>query len=210
MLIQAIRHRVCNCPARPAGAHILGAGAFDWDATRLTAAALALLVVSLCAQSVTLLIARGYYAAGQTIRPLLFALLSTATAVASAIFLIGLFHASPIWRDFLESLLRVADIPGTTVLMLALGYCLGALLQVVVGLYYFSRTSPSLRGLRRLMFECFGARSSGEVAYVILSFAGSYIDINTTVGIVSQGLWAASEVYWLPPRLLFFCKTANY
>ena len=169
---------------------ILGAGAFDWDATRLTAAALALFVVSLCAQSVTLLIARGYYAAGQTIRPLLFALLSTATAVASAIFLIGLFHASPIWRDFLESLLRVADIPGTTVLMLALGYCLGALLQVVVGLYYFSRDfSFPLRGLRRLMFECFGAAViGGEVAYVILSFAGSYIDINTTVGIVSQGL----------------------
>lgn len=60
---------------------ILGAGAFDWSATRLTAAALALFVVSLCAQSVTLLIARGYYAAGRSSKPLLFGLLSVTVAV---------------------------------------------------------------------------------------------------------------------------------
>ncbi len=169
---------------------ILGSGSFDWEATRLTAAALALFVVSLCAQSIALLVARGYYAAGRTARPLIFALLSTTTAVLSAAFFSTLFHASPLWRNFLESLLRVADIPGTTVLMLALGYCLGALLQAAFGLYYFSRDfSFPLGGLRKLAFESFGAALiGGAVAYAVLDFTGDRIDINTVTGIVSQGL----------------------
>ncbi len=169
---------------------ILGAGAFDWEATRLTAAALALFVVSLCAQSVTLLIARGYYAAGRTARPLMFALLSVFAAVLSAALLSTAFHVSPLWRNFLESLLRVSDIPGTTVLMLALGYCIGALLQAAAGLYWFSKDfSFPLSGLRRLAFECFGAAIiGGEAAYIVLSTIGNSININTAAGVVSQGL----------------------
>ncbi len=168
---------------------ILGVGAFDWEATRLTAAALALFVVSLCAQSVALLLARGYYAAGRTARPLHFALLGVLVSVLSASLLSTLFHASPIWRGFLEAMLRVADLPGTTVLMLALGYCLGALVQAAAGLFFFSGDfNFSLGPLRRLAFESFGAAMiGGAVAYATLAFVGNYVDIDTTVGIVTQG-----------------------
>ena len=100
---------------------ILGSGAFDWSATRLTAAALALFILSLVAQSITLLIARAYYAAGKTAIPLKLGVLSVVVSVGSALSLVALFHAHPLTRYFLESTLRVADIPGTTVLMLSLG-----------------------------------------------------------------------------------------
>lgn len=168
---------------------ILGAGAFDWEATRLTAAALALFVVSLCAQSVSLLVARAYYAAGQTLRPLVFAFLSVGVAVVMAGFLSTVFHAHALWRDFLESLLRVADIPGTTVLMLALGYCLGALSQAALGLWSFSRDfSLDLGGLRRLAFESFAAAViGGAVAYAVMAAVGHYIDIMTSLGVLIQG-----------------------
>ena len=168
---------------------ILGAGAFDWDATRLTAAALALFVVSLCAQSVTLLIARGYYAAGRSARPLMFALVSVAVSVLSASALMAAFHTSVFWRYFLESMLRVSDLPGTTVLMLALGYCLGALAQAWLGLYFFSRDfSFSLGPLRRLAFESFTASVIGGAAtYGALAYLGSRLNLDTAIGIVSQG-----------------------
>jgi putative peptidoglycan lipid II flippase len=171
---------------------ILGAGAFDWDATRLTAAALALFVVSLSAQSISLLVARAYYAAGMTLRPLLFAFSSVVVAVLGAAFFGAIFHAHVLWRDFLESLLRVSDIPGTTVLMLALSYCLGALVQAGLGLWFFSKDfSLSLSGLRRLAFESFAASTiGGAVAYATLAAMGNYVDINTTAGIVSQGFFA--------------------
>jgi len=171
---------------------ILGAGAFDWDATRLTAAALALFVVSLCAQSITLLISRGYYAAGRSARPLMFALVSVAVSVLSASALAAAFHTSIFWRYFLESMLRVSDLSGTTVLMLALGYCLGALVQAGLGLYFFSRDfSFSLGPLRRLAFESFTASViGGAAAYAALAYLGTHLDINTAVGIVSQGALA--------------------
>ncbi len=169
---------------------ILGSGVFDWEATRLTAAALALFVVSLCAQSVTLLIARGYYAAGKSARPLFFALVSVFVTISTSALLVTLFHSSALWRNFLESLLRVADIPGTTVLMLALGYCVGALLQAVLGIYFFSKDfSFSLKGLRQLSFESFGSSLIGGVgAYTVLAYVGNHIDINTVLGVVSQGV----------------------
>jgi peptidoglycan biosynthesis protein MviN/MurJ (putative lipid II flippase) len=104
---------------------ILGAGAFDWAATRLVAAALALFVLSLLAQSVSLLIARAYYAAGNTIKPLILAVIEVAVSVASALALVVVFSTYPFFRSFIEALLRVEDVPGTIVLMLALGLTAG-------------------------------------------------------------------------------------
>ena len=168
---------------------ILGSGAFDWEATRLTAAALAIFVTALCAQSITLLVSRGYYAAGRTARPLLFAAVSVAVSVCSAAFLVAAFHTSTFWRYFLESLLRVSDIPGTTVLVLALGFALGSIVQAVMGLYYFAHEFElPVAPLRRLVFESFTAAViGGAVAYAVLAYLGTRLDINTAAGIVSQG-----------------------
>src|SRR3989344_5956461 len=168
---------------------ILGSGAFDWEATRLTAAALAIFVTALCAQSITLLMSRGYYAAGRTARPLLFAAVSVAVSVCSAAFLVAAFHTSTFWRYFLEALLRVSDIPGTTVLVLALGFALGSIVQAVMGLYYFAHEFElPVAPLRRLVFESFTASViGGAVAYAVLAYLGTRLDINTAAGIVSQG-----------------------
>jgi len=169
---------------------ILGAGAFNWDDTRLVAAALALFIVSLCAQSITLLVARAYYAAGKTAKPLLFALFSVLVVVVSASLLTAAFHTSPLWRNFLESLLRVSDIAGTTVLMLALAYALGAVVQAAAALRSFACDfAMALGPLRRLSFESFAAAVIGGAAtYGVLALVGSVIDVTTAHGVVLQGI----------------------
>ncbi|MEK7068463.1 MAG: lipid II flippase MurJ, partial [Patescibacteria group bacterium] len=103
---------------------ILGTGMFEWPETRLVAAALALFIVSLAAQSITLLVSRGYYAAGDTAKPLIFGALSVVVAVGSGLMLMRLFAEWDLWRLFLEEMLRVDGIAGTPILMLALAYCL--------------------------------------------------------------------------------------
>ncbi len=169
---------------------ILGSGEFNWDATRLTAAALALFVISLAAQSITLLIARAYYAAGRTKMPLIFGLLSVVVTVASAFFFIFLFHISPLVHYFLEALFRVSGLTGTSVLMLALAYSLGAVAQCALGMLYFARDfGVSYGGLKRLLFQSFSASVlGGAAAYGMLTLTGSLVDINTTIGIVAQGI----------------------
>lgn len=176
---------------------ILGAGQFDWTATRLTAAALALFIVSLTAQSVTFLIARVYYASGNTRKPLYFGIVDIAVSISSALLLLDLFNSNGFFREWLGALLRVDDISSAPVLMLALGYALGSMLEFVVGYIYFVRDfAISQERLPRLVFESFGAAViGGEVSYLTLSASGSLFNINTTLGVFSEG--AAAGLFGL-------------
>lgn len=168
---------------------VLGAGAFDWAATRLTAAALALFILSLTAQSIVLLFARAYYAAGKTKMPLILGFLSVVVAITSAVLLSAWFHTNEFVRLFFESLLRVTSLSGTTVLMLALGFTLGSLVQAAFALVFMKREfNISYGGLTRLVFQSFSAAViGGVVAYGALTMMGFLVDINKVVGIVSQG-----------------------
>jgi putative peptidoglycan lipid II flippase len=171
---------------------ILGAGQFDWAATRLTAAALALFVLSLAAQSVTLLIMRAYYAAGETKKPLYRGIVDIFVSVGSALLLLSLFHSSIFVRDFIESLLRVSDIPGTTVLMLSLGYTIGALAQCGIGFLLFLRTfSIATARLKRLLWQSFAASViGGGISYAVLALLGATGNTEHTFEVFLQGLAA--------------------
>jgi len=171
---------------------ILGVGAFDWDATRLTAAAVAILVASLLAQSITYLIARGYYAAGKTERPLIIALISVIVSMLSAFLLLTLFRDVSMFRFFVESLLRVENVRGTPMLMLAVGYSAGALVSAGLGLWFFAKDfEVSMKPLRGTFMRSFSASIIGGFwSYVTLTTLGSFVDINTFTGILTQGLLA--------------------
>lgn len=168
---------------------ILGSGAFDWTATKLVAAALALFIVSLLAQSASLLIARAYYAAGNTHKPFYFGLIDVAVSISMALLFIALFHGSFLLRWWLESLLRVSDLAGTTVLMLAFAMALGSLAEFAVGFWCLRRDFKlSLAPLWRLTFESLAAAIlGGAAAYVALTGMGRVVDINTATGIFAQG-----------------------
>ena len=168
---------------------VLGAGAFDWSATRLTAAALALFVFSLLAQAIFLLIARAYYAAGNTSKPLFLAAVNIVFSVSSAIGLLLVFRNNEFFKTLVESLLRVEDVPGTAVLMLPLGISVGSALQCILGLYFLSRDFQlPLGGILRLSLQSFAASVlGGTAAYFTLQLFQPVVDTKTLLGIVSQG-----------------------
>ncbi len=169
---------------------ILGAGAFDWAATRLVAAALALFILSLLAQSVSMLIARAYYAAGNTQKPFYFGLVTVGTTVVTALMFIAVFHGNYLWRDVLEEMLRVSDLTGTTVLMLALAMALGSWAGFIAGFWYLRRDfNLAVAPLWRLTFESLAAAIlGGGAAYLALTGMGRLVDINTATGVLAQGL----------------------
>jgi putative peptidoglycan lipid II flippase len=109
---------------------ILGSGAFGWDATRLTAAVLAILVVGLLAQGLILLASRAFYAAQRSWNPLFIQIGGAIVSFIGAEGALWLSHTHPFFKYFVEALFRVADVPGTDVLMIALGATLG---QLVMG-----------------------------------------------------------------------------
>jgi len=171
---------------------ILGSGEFNWSDTRLTAASLALFVVSLAAQGLVLLFARGYYAAGNTKKPLIFNVTAAILAVVFSFILVKFFTTNDTFRYFIEVLLRVEDIEGASVLMLPLGYSIAMFLNAIALWLALQRDFNSFSQiLSKTFFQSISSSIiMGFVAYEFLTIFEKLFNINTFWGIFSQGLFA--------------------
>jgi len=171
---------------------ILGSGAFDWDDTRLTAAALALFSVSLLAQAVHLLLVRALYAVGNTRLPFYVTLISSVSVLLFALGLYSLFITTPAFQVFLESALRVRGVPGTEVLVLPIAYTLALFLHSSV-LLVLSRRHLHFRAvvlLRNLVEALLAGFVAGAFAYITLNFFDAGLRTDTLIGIALQGFLA--------------------
>ncbi|MBA3733447.1 hypothetical protein H0W91_03680 [Patescibacteria group bacterium] len=168
---------------------ILGAGRFNWDDTRLTAAALALFTISLLAQNLVALFVRSYYSQGKTKPPLVMNALSALLIVFGSFYLVHLFNASDFFRNFIESILKVSDLQGTVVLMLPLGFSIGVIVNLIIHWIGFHRHHPSFsKPVLKTLFHITGASIiMGFVTYNSLFFFDNIFDIDTLVGIFLQG-----------------------
>lgn len=171
---------------------VLGTGAFDWDATRLTAAILALLIVGLMAQGLVLLASRAFYAAKKSWNPLLIQVAGLVVSVAGALGLLALATTFPGIRYFIEALLRVEDVPGTDVLLIAMGAMLGQVATGVLALVTLQNVAPGVsKSLTRPMLE--GAAAAilgGASAYGVLSFLGNLAPATTLAYVFTEALLA--------------------
>lgn len=171
---------------------ILGAGKFNWEDTRLTAAALALFVVSLVAQNLVALFVRAYYSQGKTWTPLVMNVLSAILIIVGSFGLVRLFEGSMFFRNFIESILKVSDLSGTAVLMLPLGFSIGVIVNLVIHWVGFSREYKAFTpAVFRTLFEVFSASIiMGFVTYQGLAVLDKVFNINTLYGIFLQGFLA--------------------
>ncbi|MDP3661282.1 MAG: lipid II flippase MurJ [bacterium] len=171
---------------------VLGAGAFSWTDTRLTAAALALFAISIVAQGLILLLVRAYYAAGETSRPLLVNVFAGALTVGLGYWFALWFSHSSSFRFFIEALLRVTDVAGTGALALPLAYSIGALVNLSLLWRLFSVRYGSLwSASRRTICESIGASViAGAVAYGGLNFFDTLFNLESVFGVLMQGLLA--------------------
>lgn len=171
---------------------VLGTGAFDWDATRLTAAILALLVIGLMAQGIVLLASRAFYAAKKSWNPLLIQIGGLVVSVVSAVGLLTLSAHVPATRYFVEALLRVEDVPGTDILLIAVGSMLGSLATGAFALITLRTVAPGVaRSLLRPVFE--GAASAilgGSAAYGVLSYLGNLAPATTLAVVFTEAFIA--------------------
>jgi putative peptidoglycan lipid II flippase len=137
---------------------ILGAGKFDWADTRLTAALLALFVISTIGQSLIVLFVKAFYAEGKTARPLLINAISATVIVILGYLGIHYYYHVPMLRYFMEDLLKVDGQTGTSVLMLALAYSIGTILNTILHWIVFERAYPGFtRPVLSTAFHSFSA-----------------------------------------------------
>ncbi|MEK7510954.1 MAG: lipid II flippase MurJ [Patescibacteria group bacterium] len=171
---------------------VLGTGAFDWDATRLTAAILAVLVLGLIAQGLILLCSRAFYAAERSWNPLIIQLMGAAVSIAGALITLSALQTFPTVRTFIEVLLRVEDVPGTGILAVAIGATVGQMAMAAIALYTLRNVAPGVAtSLTRALGEGLAAGILGAAAaYGVLSYFGTLAPLTTLFVVFAEGLLA--------------------
>ncbi len=172
---------------------LLGSGSFDWDDTRLTAAALGLFVLSLTAQALLLLVTRALYAGGKTWVPFVVTFFGGFVSLSTTYFLYVWFQNSYQIQVFATALFRLDEVTGVEVLTLPLGYVAGVLVQLLLMLlavkFIFGVKFRQIR--RALVVAAVSAASGGLVTYGTLIFVVEGINQATFLGIFIQGTLAA-------------------
>ncbi len=171
---------------------LLGSGSFNWEDTRLTAAVLAIFVVSLAGQAIILLLVRAFYAGGLTRVPLIVTAIGSFVGVVLAVLLTRLFVSSPAFATEISSWLRLEDVDGAAVLMLPLGFVCGVIIEMFLILYLFKKYFGfKLATLWSAAYQSVvAAVAGGSLAYLTLVFIVEGVNQETFLGIFIQGLAA--------------------
>ncbi|MCX6738692.1 MAG: MATE family efflux transporter [Candidatus Parcubacteria bacterium] len=169
---------------------VLGSGRFSWNDTRLTAAALALFTISLIAQSLILLFTRGYYATGNTKKPLVMNFFCAVLIIILAFFFIHVFAGQNDFRIFMESVLKIKGVEGAGVIALPLAYSIGTILNAVMHWVAFEREFA--KGMTKEISQAFwhsltASFAMGFVAYEGLNVFALIFDQNKFLGVFFQG-----------------------
>jgi len=171
---------------------ILGSGSFSWDNTRLVAAGLAIFSVSILAQGMITLLSRSYYATGNTKRPFVVNLFCSILIIIFSFTFVHFFENWFFFRYFIESLLKVSDIPGTEVLMLPLAYSAGTILNFILQWIFIKR--DFMRGevfISKTFFQSLGASFFlGLVTYLSLNILSPVFGTTTFWGVFLQGFFS--------------------
>jgi putative peptidoglycan lipid II flippase len=161
---------------------LYGAGEFGWDATYLTAQAVAYFSISLLAQSLIPLLARSFYAYQDTKTPVFVSIGSVALNIV-----LGIFFS----RSF-------------GILGLVAAFSFAAVLQMLVLLVLLRIRIGDLDD-RRILFSfariLFASAGMGLVVWGMKWFVAAHVDMQTFAGILTQG--AAAGAVGVLAYLLF-------
>ena len=136
---------------------------------------------------------RAFYAESKTARPLYINAFSASVIVAGGYFLVKAFYAFPVFRFFLEDLLKVDGQKGTGVIVLALAYTIGVALNTVLHWWMFERSYKGFtKPVLNTLFHSFSASViMGYAAFLSLRIFAGVFPLSKVWGIFLQGLCSA-------------------
>lgn len=172
---------------------ILGAGAFGWVDTRLTAASLALFSFGIVAQSLVALFVRSFYALGRTTAPVVLNVFSMGLTVVFAFVFVSLLNTGSMFADIFSRILRVEGVPNISMLGLPFAFALGSIINAVLLGIGLSRIDSLFRNCRILVSLGEIMVSSallGITSYIVLHVSANWFNQETFLGIFLQGICA--------------------
>jgi len=173
---------------------VLGAGRFDWEDTRLTAASLGLFSLSIFASTLIPFIARAFFSLKDTKTPALVTIISvTVNAMLSFLF-VRLLAFSNFFSEFLKFLLKVQNIKNISMIGLPLAFSIAAILQFILLLYFLQKRIGDFRvkevssSLKKILVASF---LMAIFVYLSLQFASMLVNMQTFLGVFLQATFAS-------------------
>jgi putative peptidoglycan lipid II flippase len=169
---------------------ILGSQSFSWNDTRLAAASLAVLMLGLVCLSLVHLFVRGYYAMGNTKKPLIMNFAGEVITIILAVIFIWLFHHSDWFTTVWANLLRLDGIDDISLLALPLAFSLGNIFNYFALWRVFKKDFPHAElfpVIRTFAQTATASLCMGAVTYGALNIFVLLIKQNTFWGIFMQG-----------------------
>ena len=188
---------------------ILGSGNFSWEDTRLVAASLAMFSVSVFAQGAILLFVRGFYAAGKTKLPLISNTIAMVVSISSGYGFFMLYKKSVLFSGFLNDLLRINGISGGEVIVLALAFTMGTLVNLILLWWVFEKKIGSVfyRVHDTIIHSLGSGILGGLVTYLMLNVLSPLLEMDTLLGVFSQGFIAG--IVGITANILFLKLLCN-
>lgn len=172
---------------------ILGSGKFGWDDTKKTALVLGLFSISLLAQGLIPLIARGFYALKNTKTPMIISIITVVVSIALGY---------P-----LASLLGVSG--------LALAFSIGSFVNAILLFYYLAKIYPEIVDVEVLYSYIKITLISlimGVLVWFTMHIMVSYVDMNRFFGVLTQTLVAllVGAIAYFGLSLFFDCDEMKW
>ena len=192
---------------------ILGTGAFDWNDTRLVAAALAALAAMIVFEGLNALLIRAFYALEKTWEPLRANLFASTITVVSALGILWFFNRSPGALRTFSEILRVGDLAQTEILALAVAFSIGSALNFFFLFAKLKSAAATTFGIgvkeSALPFLKIFASAilAGLASYGVLLPFPALVPTNTFMGIASQGVVAGTAGFAAYFLILYFLKS---
>ena len=179
-------------------------------AARLTAALLVVFIVGLAAQGLVLLFSRALYAARQSWRPFLYQLAGGVLTMILAVAFLSLRDTG--LHNSLATLLRVGDVRGTAVILVALAATLGQIFLVGLSLLALRTIAPGLASslVRPLRDGCVAALLGGTATYATLALLGGIAPLTTFASVLIEGTIAGVVGCALAAAALHFIQNEEF
>lgn len=191
---------------------VLGSGSFDWLATRLVAASLAIFALSIVFQSTILFLSRSHYALGKTKWPFYGNILGGSISVIIAVLFFKFFNTFENLFSTLALILKVPDL-SLKILSLPFAFSLGSFFSSLILFFALGKdfVHKIWNSIRSVIFDSFVASFvCASSIYLTLVALSDYFNLDTFFGIFGHGFVAGTVGIILACVYLDFINNKEY
>lgn len=187
---------------------ILGSGLFNWQDTRLTAAALGIFGLSVFAQSLIPLLAKAFYSMHNTKTPVFIGILMMGVNITLALLFVKLLAFQTPFYQYMVGILKLTNISDIRIIALPLAFSLTAIVEFMLLFFFlfFHIDAEYIASMNLSWLKLVGATTvMAGITYLSLRPLAKLFDMTTGIGVFMQGLGAGIAgmiVYFLITYIL--------